>query len=111
MEIDRGTGKGEKSKDNSKVEGESDLRQPVPESGKVRASVRKKGKYNGQDQVDTYLLNQIVKHVNYGRLGTLARDLNIDKSVYNHIEDKDDKIWAVGRIKCLASSVSFCRND
>ena len=63
--------------------------------GDVGLSVRKKGKYQGDDPVDTYLLNQIAKHIKFEKLGTLARDLNIDKSVYNHIENQDDKIWEV----------------
>ena len=63
--------------------------------GSVGLSVRKKGRYKGDDPVDTYLLNQIAKHVKIERLGTLARDLNIDKSVYNHVENQDDKIWEV----------------
>ena len=99
METDTVTGKDEnvssKYKDNLEIEGESNLRQPSPPSGKVRISVRKKGKYNGEDQVDTYLLNQIAKHMKFEKLGTLARDLNIDNSVYNHIENQEDKIWEV----------------
>ena len=58
----------------------------------IRLSVRKKGKYHGNDPVDTYLLNQIAKHVRIERLGTLARDLNIEKSVYSLIENQEDKI-------------------
>ena len=65
------------------------------ERGDVGLSVRKKGKYQGDDPVDTYLLNQIAKHIKFEKLGTVARDLNIDKSVYNHIENQDDKIWEV----------------
>ena len=97
METDKGTGEDEKSKDNLEVEGESDLCQPASESGKVRVSIRKSGKYNGEDQVNTYLLNQMAKHIKYERLGTLARDLNIEKSAYNHIENQEDKIWEVSR--------------
>ena len=97
METDKLTDEDEKSEDNLEVEGESYLYQPSAISGTVRISVRKKGKYNGDDRVDTYLLNQIAKHLNYGRLGTLARDLNINKSVYSHIENPEDKIWEVSR--------------
>ena len=91
MDNNRGTGEDEKPPCKSNVS--------VPGTTQTHFHVgaRKKGKYNGDDPVDTYLLNQIAKHVKFERLGALARDLNIEKSVYNHIENPDDKIWEVSR--------------
>ena len=64
-------------------------------SGGVSASVRKKGRYNGKDLVDDYLLNQIAKYVKYDELGTLARDLSIEGTAYENVAAPKDKIFKV----------------
>ena len=66
--------------------------------GDVGLSVRKKGKYKGDDLVDKYLLNQIVKHFKYEELGTLARDLNIEQNFNTNIPSRKDQIWEVSKI-------------
>ena len=58
----------------------------------------KERKYNRDDLVDISLLNQVAKHVIHDKLGSLARDLNIEESVYAQLQSLDDKIWKVGRI-------------
>ena len=67
----------------------------------VRVSVRKKHKYCGTDLLDSYLLNQIVKHVRHERLGILARDLNIEDTVYIHTTNQYDAVWKVGKINSI----------
>ena len=61
------------------------------------ASDPKKGKYrySETDKVDAYLLNQITKHVNPDELGSLARDLDIDETVYSNITVAKDRIYKV----------------
>ena len=48
-------------------------------------TVRKKGKYEGGDKVDEFILNQVAKHVIYGQLGSLSRDLGISDTEYGKI--------------------------
>ena len=67
----------------------------------VRVSVRKKHKYCGTDLLDSYLLNQIAKHVRHERLGMLARDLNIEETVYIHTTNQYDTIWKVSKINLM----------
>ena len=55
----------------------------------------KMGQYGGGDVVDDYLMNQVVKHVNYDELGTLARDIGVRKSTYESITAKKERIFAV----------------
>ena len=98
------------SKDKPEVEGESNLHQPSQSSGSVRVGVRKKGKYAGEDRVDTYLLNQIAKHIKHEELGVLARDLNIHKNVYENIPTQKDQIWEVSRITQSFSLTLFLIN-
>ena len=78
----------------------------------VRVSVWKKRKYCGTDLLDSYLLNQIAKHMRHERLGMLARDLNIEKTVYIHTTNQYDALWEVsetyartGQIICVLSSL------
>ena len=67
----------------------------------VGVGVRKKRKYNGGDPVDTYLLNQIAKHIKYEELGSLARDLSIEDTVYSNKAAAKDQIWQVSRRKSI----------
>ena len=57
------------------------------------ASGSKKTKmYKGDDKVDEWLLNQVVKYVNHDELDSLARDLKVKESVYsNTSHDKVEK--------------------
>ena len=69
------------------------------------ASVPKKKKYRyaEADRVDAYLLNQITKHVKPDELGSLARDLDIEETVYGNITVPKDRIYKV----CLMCFVSL----
>ena len=40
-------------------------------------TARKKDKYGADDMVDEYLLNQVVAHIRYNELGSLATSLNV----------------------------------
>ena len=90
-------------------EGESSQKFNVSEPGSVHettgasVSVRKKKKYNGEDHVDTYLLNQIAKHVKHEELGTLARDLTIEETTYSKKAAPKDQIWQVSRGKIISN--------
>ena len=52
-------------------------------------------KYESDDKVDDWLLNQIVKHVNHGEIGSFARDLRIEESVYSNIPGDKNKTFKV----------------
>ena len=41
--------------------------------------------YEGDDEVDDYLLNQISKFVLFDKLGRLARDLRLNQAEYSRI--------------------------
>ena len=65
------------------------------------ASVRKKGKYEADDRVDEYLVNQVAKHVQYNKLCRLSRDLGISSTEYTKITapntvHQDEQINKVG---------------
>ena len=49
------------------------------------ASVRKKGRYSGDDMLDEFLLNQVTKFIKYGQLGPLSRDLGVSQVDYEKI--------------------------
>ena len=49
------------------------------------ASVRKKGRYHGDDMLDEFLLNQVAKFIKYGQLGPLSRDLGVSQVDYEKI--------------------------
>ena len=61
------------------------------------ASDSKKGKfrYSETDKVDDYLLNQVMKHVNPEELDSMARDLFVEQSVYQGIENPKNRIYKV----------------
>ena len=59
---------------------------------------KRKYRYSERDRVDTYLLNQVTKHVNPYELGSLARDLDIDEVVYSNITVTKDRIFKVRKI-------------
>ena len=59
---------------------------------------KRKYRYSERDRVDTYLLNQVTKHVNPHELGSLARDLDIDEVVYSNITVTKDRIFKVRKI-------------
>ena len=61
------------------------------------ASEQEEGKfrYSETDKVDTYLLNQVTKHVNHEELGSLARDLDVEDTVYSSIAVPKDRIYKV----------------
>ena len=61
------------------------------------ASDPKKVKYRycETDKVDVYLLNQVTKHVNHDELGSLARDLDVEETVYSNIAGPKDRIYKV----------------
>ena len=60
------------------------------------ASKGKKGKkYTADHKVDEWLLNQVVKHVNHGKVGSLARDLFVEESVYFNITQDMEKTFKV----------------
>ena len=53
------------------------------------------GKYKAQATVDTYLLNQISKHVNFKELGSMSRDLGVQESSYINMSSPMDKAYQV----------------
>ena len=53
------------------------------------------GQYGGGDVVDEWLMNKVVRHVSHDELGSLARHLRIDKSVYANISAPNDRIFEV----------------
>ena len=53
------------------------------------------GRYGGGDVVDEWLMNKVVRHVNRDELGSFARHLRIDRSVYANITAPNDKIFEV----------------
>ena len=53
------------------------------------ASVRKKGRYEGHDLLDEFLLNQVAKHVNYLKLCSFAKDLGVTQNEYDRITAPD----------------------
>ena len=53
------------------------------------------GKYKAQAMVDTYLLNQISKHVHFKELGSMARDLGVPQSAYINMSSPMDKVYQV----------------
>ena len=61
------------------------------------ASPGKKQKlmYDGPNPVDDYLLNQVVKHVNPEELDSMARDLSVDESVYQGIQNPKNRVYKV----------------
>ena len=59
------------------------------------ASKGKKEKYTGDDKVDAWLLNQIVKHFNHDEIRSLARDLEVEESVYSSITKDKEKTFKV----------------
>ena len=59
------------------------------------ASTRKKGKYESLDTVDVFLLNQVTKHVNYEKLDSMARDLFVEESVYDSIQNETNRVYKV----------------
>ena len=63
---------------------------------------KKAKKYTGDDKVDEWLINQVVKHVNHDEIGSFARDLFVEESVYNNIIKDKDKTFKV-RDLCTAN--------
>ena len=61
------------------------------------ASEQEKGKYrySETDKVDAYLLNQVIKHVNHEELDSLARDLFVDESIYENIQNPKNRAYKV----------------
>ena len=55
----------------------------------------KKGRYGGGDVVDERLMNQVMKHVKDDELGSLARDIGVQKSTYESIVVEKERIFAV----------------
>ena len=47
--------------------------------------MRKKGRYEANDLLDEYLLNQLAKNVNYMKLCSFAKDLGITQTEYDKI--------------------------
>ena len=68
------------------------------------ASVRKKGRYEGHDLADEFLLNQVAKTVDYLKLCSFAKDLGVSQNEYDRITapntfTQDEQIHKVGE-KC-----------
>ena len=59
------------------------------------ASTRKKGGYKAVDPVDVFLLNQVVKHVDPEELDSMARDLFVDETVYQGIQNPQNRVYKV----------------
>ena len=59
----------------------------------------KKAKYTGEDKVDEWLLNQVVKHVNHDEIGSFAAELRVERSVYSSIPGTKDKALKVRDLK------------
>ena len=59
---------------------------------------KRKYRYCETSKVDAHLLNQVTKHVKPDELGSLARDLDIDESVYSNITVAKDRIYKVCKI-------------
>ena len=70
------------------------------------ASARK-GQYGGGDVVDKYLMNQVMKYVKLDELGSLARDLGVDESVYETIAAPKDRIFKVRSQNTSKKKISF----
>ena len=68
------------------------------------ASSKKKRQYGCGDVADEWLINQIAKYVNHEKLGSLARDLEVDKSVYANITEPQDRIFEVSHQDMSGSS-------
>ena len=60
-----------------------------------KANKEDDGKYKAQAMVDTYLLNQISKHVNFKELGSMSRDLGVQESAYINLSSPVDKAYQV----------------
>ena len=45
-------------------------------------SKKRKSSYQGSDILDSFLIDQAVKHINYAKLVSLAKHLEIPKSKY-----------------------------
>ena len=58
-------------------------------------SSKKKRHYGGGEVMDEWLMNQVVKYVKHDKLGSLARDLQVDKSMYANIAGHEDRIFQV----------------
>ena len=56
---------------------------------------KKPQKYKGNDKVNEWLLNQVIKHVNHEKIGSLARDLEVEESVYSNVTKDDDRTFKV----------------
>ena len=52
-------------------------------------------KYTRYDKVDEWLLNQVAKHVDHDKIGSLARELVVEESVYSNISETEDKAFKV----------------
>ena len=64
----------------------------------------KKPKYTGDGKVDEYLINQVTKHVNHDEIAFMARDLEVEESVYSSItRDKDKTFKVMSRLFTLVS--------
>ena len=59
------------------------------------ASTTKKGGYKAVDPVDVFLLNQVTKHVNSEELDSTARDLVVDETVYQGIQNPKNRVYKV----------------
>ena len=52
-------------------------------------------KYTEDDKVDKWLLNQIVRHVNYDEIESFATDLFVEEPVYKNVSGDKDKALKV----------------
>ena len=68
-----------------------------------------KAKYAGEDRVDEWLLNQVVKHVDHDKIGFFARDLEVPESVYSGIPGDKDKTFKVSDLR-VEESLYFQHN-
>ena len=59
---------------------------------------KRKYRYCETSKVNAYLLNQVTKHVKPDELGSLARDLDIEETVYSNITVAKDRIYKVCKI-------------
>ena len=67
--------------------------------------VSKKKKHTGDDRVDEWIPNQVVKDVNHDEIGSMARDVHVEESVYSSITKDKDKTFKVKRYRI---SMSLC---
>ena len=64
-----------------------------------RPTKEKKRQYGGDDDVDKWLMNRVANCVNHDQLGSLARHLEVEKSVFSSITAPTENTFEVSNQK------------